>query len=250
MGNHPLDLMGGYDPTFNAIQIPWLYNNIEANIDAAEKFKKEVYEPVLVNKFNQMPVAMWTYGSIEIISTKEIKTLEDWDGKLVGATSPVVADISEALGASSVSIPWPDLYPSLEKGVIDIAFNGMTPTLSMSFYEVCDYIIPSYPCASIATNTINLDVWNDMPLDIQQILLEENEACVQRENEFNRNGQIDIPNGLIEKGMDVYRLPAAERDRWKAAAQPVIDEIVAMGPEIERIVAIAEEANKMHPYKY
>jgi TRAP-type C4-dicarboxylate transport system substrate-binding protein len=247
MGNHPLDLLGGQEKMFNAVALPWLYNNIYAN-QAAYIQTEEIYDKIMMNKFNQKVVTFHCYGGLEITSRKPIRTLEDWEGLLVMATSPVSAGIAESLGASSVSIPWPEMYSTMEKGIADCLFTGITPVLSMNMFEVCDYEIISYALGSLTATCVNLDVWNDMPKDIQDIMLDEAKAFLQRENEFNQNGQIEIPKALAEKGMDVYHLPKEERDRWKQAVKPFFDQMVAdLGPDCEKIVAIAEEANKAHP---
>jgi hypothetical protein len=51
--------------------------------------------------------------------------------------------------------------------------------------------------------------------------------------------------------MEVYNLPKAERDKWKAAAQSIIDSYLdKMGDFTDVLLETAENANKKYDYPY
>jgi TRAP-type C4-dicarboxylate transport system substrate-binding protein len=95
---------------------------------------------------------------------------------------------------------------------------------------------------------INLDVFNKMPSNIQNILIEEASALgpslSQQIMELDQQFRTDF----ADQGCDVYILPKDERDRWKEKVQPFLDEqwasLVDFGPKLK---AIADEANEEFP---
>jgi len=51
-----------------------------------------------------------------------------------------------------------------------------------------------------------------------------------------------------EMGIEVYNLPVDEREKWKAAVKPYVDEkLSAMGDFGKKFMAIADKANKANP---
>ncbi|MBW1714042.1 MAG: TRAP transporter substrate-binding protein DctP, partial [Deltaproteobacteria bacterium] len=101
------------------------------------------------------------YGQEPIHSKFPIHKIEDWKGKkgrFVGLAGPVM----EKLGAAVTPLPTAEVYPALEKGVIDFADRGgLAANYDAGLYEVAKYIIlpgfhqPTTACIYAA----NLAAW-------------------------------------------------------------------------------------------
>jgi TRAP-type mannitol/chloroaromatic compound transport system substrate-binding protein len=78
---------------------------------------------------------------IHMHSRKPIKTLDDLKG-LKLRTSGAWAEVATTLGASTVILPGAEVYPALERGVVD-AIEWATPgiNLPLGFHKVAKYII-------------------------------------------------------------------------------------------------------------
>jgi TRAP-type mannitol/chloroaromatic compound transport system substrate-binding protein len=78
---------------------------------------------------------------IHMHSRKPIRTLEDLKG-LKLRTSGAWAEIATTLGASTVILPGGEVYPALERGVVD-AIEWATPGINygLGFHKVAKYII-------------------------------------------------------------------------------------------------------------
>ena len=186
---------------------------------------------------------------LETISTEPIKTMEDWDGLLVGTTSPSAASIVQNLGGSSVNVPWTDMYSALEKGVVDATILA-TPFFTIGqLFDVTSYVIYSGVASATYGTTVNQDVWNSMPKSIQTILLEEMQQSGDILNQVHIEIFENVKGELADLGLEVYILPKDERDRWKETLTPYADEqIASLGEFGEQLKEIADEVNAQNPY--
>jgi len=161
--------------------------------------------------------------------------------------NPAEAQTVEAFGASPVSLPFFDGYPALQKGTVD-AGVGLNPTGVWNFkwYDAIRYITVANTFGTSGYYDINLDTWNSMSKDIQDILLDE---CQRVENElktFFSQYAKDALAGLEEAGVQVYYLPDAERAKWIETSKPVLDEFYEQigAADAEKIKEAARKASR------
>jgi TRAP-type C4-dicarboxylate transport system substrate-binding protein len=238
-------IFAGLDPRLSTV--PFLFNNVEANTAAAEGML-EIYDELYTAQFNQKVVSCFTTGALEVISRKPIKTLGDWDGLLVGALDPDTSKLTTILGGAPVVIPWTEGYAALEKGVIDANWQGSTFWIIAKLYDVASYGTFFYGLHSFQNMSVNLDAWNKMPKKIQDIMIEEMHASMQDRGQFYIKKAVTDREELTRLGLECYVIPAAERAKWKAVAQPAIDEqISSLGDFGKKMKEIADKANKENP---
>lgn len=159
------------EPKLGAIELPFLLNNIHAHIYAVPKLKP-LYGDILEKQFNQKLLCLHNYTAVELISTKPVKTMEDWNGLLVHTTSPVTSAVVEALGGAAVPRPFPEAYSLLEKGTVEAAVTAPAAMNVFALPDVASYVSKTYMVAVLHGFSINLNAWNKMPKDIQDILQE------------------------------------------------------------------------------
>jgi len=112
------------------------------------------------------------------------------EGRRVRGT-PIYHPAIEALGGSPVVLPGGEIYPALERGVVDGAAWPTVGAVAYKWYEVADYMmLPTFGQVSHMV-LMNLDTWNGLDdatrEEIQQI-------AVSFESEANT-----IFDGLAEK---------------------------------------------------
>ena len=103
-------------------------------------------------------------------SRKPINSLADFKG-LKFRTVGIWGKCLERLGARVVSLAGGEVYPALERGVIDAA-EFATPAIDrkLAFQEICKYLkVPGIhePCAPLET-LVNKKSWNRLPADIKE----------------------------------------------------------------------------------
>jgi TRAP-type mannitol/chloroaromatic compound transport system substrate-binding protein len=131
---------------------------------------RELYEPIglyFVDQLTVHPAEVWAH------STKPLRSVEDIKGLKIRCGTTALNSIFQAMGAAPVFLPGGEIYESVKRGVID-AFEYITPSLNwgMGFHEVTDYMyISSSRAPSDAQSLyVNMDVWNALTPDLQEIV--------------------------------------------------------------------------------
>ncbi len=116
----------------------------------------------------------WFAGSDQWFFSKEpVRTLEDYQGKKIRSHASALSSIIEGLGAEAVFIPPGADYLALQNGTVDIGTTGALLAVSGKYYEITDYMTGPVIGFGYTTNVINGQLWESIPSDIQQIIIEE-----------------------------------------------------------------------------
>jgi TRAP-type C4-dicarboxylate transport system substrate-binding protein len=238
----------GTVPEFVLGELPFLYNNAEANA-YAEVGITELYNELLEGRCNQKSLGCFFTGGVEIISTKPIHTLDDWDGLIVECGNPSAASMITALGGSPMVTPLTDTYSNLQKGVVDASTQLPQFVLIAKLHEAAKYYTVFFGLGSVYSVNLNLDVWNEMPQNDKDILTEEMNQLAQDLNDTHVTffyNQIDALSGVE---VDVYYVPSEERDQWMELCLPQTNtQLAEFGETGQRMKQIADDANAMYPY--
>ena len=181
----------------------------------------------LEEKANTKLLNWTTAGDVDAMGcvTKQIKTPDDLRGLTLRVSSQADAASLEALGGVGEIIAGPEMYLALQRGTVDGVFITSTRGVEVSkAYEVCKYWtrIPIVVGAQFGM-VINLDRWNSLPSDIQQILIEV--AQETREvmlTELEAGGDKAWAEQMTAyPGMQIYQVPDEEIPLWKDLMLPV-----------------------------
>ncbi len=248
-GMIPLAAFGGTVPEFGLAELPFLYNNGEANA-YAEIALQDVYSKILETKANQKSLGCIFVGTLNLLSAKKpLKTLEDLKGLIVGCDTPPSADLIKALGGSGIVVDFTEDFTNLQKGVIDAKTSAPQYMLIAKLYEVAKFYTVFHGLGSLYSFNINLDVYNKMPQSVKDALNEEMLATAKSISQKYVTKFYELVPELTNLGVQYYYLPTAERDRWKALAYPgTLDTLAKFGDVGAKIKQIADEANAKYPY--
>ncbi len=166
-----------------------------------------------------------------ITSKKQVKTLEDIRGLKLRVLAGVATEQMKALGAIPVLIPMPDVYQSLDKGIIDGMAAPWEATLSFRFYEVVKYytMVP-LPGAGVDSVPMNKQKWESLPKDIQEAIT--SVSGLEGSKFWGRNFFDEAEKGVLERikqgnhPMVRYTPPPEELQRWVKASEPIWKEWV------------------------
>ena len=186
-------------------------------------------------------------GAADIMSKKPIRKLEDMKGLkvIVQGFEPEVAD---ALGAVIVNVPFPDIYTSLQQGVVDAVLWVDPGFVPYKIYELAKYHTTLGLSAQKIDTCINTKSFAALPKDLKQTFYEYQQrmafAVAKRIGvDFKKDAQAKYAENKVE----MIRLAPDEMARWKAALKPLVDKWAARheadGPtkallaDIERLTA-------------
>ncbi len=162
-------------------------------------------------------------------SVRPITKPEDMKGLKMRTVLEVIDMSMKAFGASTVSVPFTDLYMALKTGVADGQENPVALIDSSKFYEVQKYcsIIDYMFCAEVMY--VNLDWWNSLPAEYQTTLsecaremMDENSRITDEENE-------QYIENIKNNGCEVTVLTPEQRDAFRPLAENVWKEYVESG---------------------
>ena len=117
----------------------------------------------------------WASGWQRVTSNVSIHSPEDVKGlKHRVMANPILVASYNAYGFNTQSLDYGEIYGALQTKLLDSQVQPMYAHWSMGFYEVQDYITNLWNEIFMVTPVINLDLYNKLPADLQQIL---HEAC-------------------------------------------------------------------------
>lgn len=165
-----------------------------------------------------------------IHSKVPIRTFEDFKGKKIRYPGGIIADIYRAAGVSTVLLPGGEVYPALEKGVIDGAdYVGAAINYNLGFGEIAKYIImgpPSTPClhqpVDLMSVNVNTKKWKSLKPWMQNLI----KSAVAKHSYDQYSAIIAADIVAFEKlqkeqGVEVIRLKEADIEKFRKFAPPM-----------------------------
>lgn len=158
-----------------------------------------------------------------------IKKPEDLKGLKMRTNGMDTIDSTfKALGASTVSVPYNDLYMGLKTGVADGQENPWVNVSTMKFYEVQKYFTEINYQFHPDPFYVSLDWYNELPAEYQAVLQECTEEMMHVNNQAiadNQNAALE----LVKTNAEVYKLTQEERQVFKDAVEVVYDSYLDRG---------------------
>lgn len=241
-------ITGAYDPMMPWL-MPYLFNN---EVEMKQFFESDTFAELNEQMASDLGVRVLSgtpYGFYSFINAERpIKTLDDLDG-LKLRTLPgneLQVEAWEALGASPTPTPWPEIYTSLDTGVLDGL--GHTPGIMVDqrFYEVTDYVTLDNSMGVANFYLINEEFYQSLPDDMKEVI--ETGAEMGADVEFGiatQRNRVESIEKLEEEGMEIHTLAPDERERFREVAHEQLipwlkeeageDVVEAVFDEVDRI---------------
>ncbi|MBN1629456.1 MAG: TRAP transporter substrate-binding protein DctP [Thermoleophilia bacterium] len=97
---------------------------------------------------------------------KRAETMADLEGRQI--RMPADQGVyGSALGATPVSLPISDMYSSLEKGIIDGAWCGISELKVLRLAEVAPFSLHIPISTGVTVNAMPIETWNSLPDDVK-----------------------------------------------------------------------------------
>ena len=157
-------------------------------------------------------------GSIELTS---------WDD-MVGHTFGIAvwADVFKMLGIDTISFPVTDTYENLNKGVCEIVSAGLKSTVDMGLYEIAKNCLITDIVNCAPDCIVNLETWNKLTPEQQQIFYEAMDVAQQFELETYLAEGENTAEFLEENGVTVTYMSAEDELKFIEAYYTVQYNIV------------------------
>ena len=134
----------------------------------------KVYEkfPAVQKEYGDiMPIVLYMSSPNFMLSRKPVKSLEDMKGLKIRTLGGPPTEMAKALGMVPTLIPMPDMYQSLDKGVVDAGITPWEAVQGFRLYEVAKNVTIAPFYTSYFSLCANRQKIQSIPKDLRDILL-------------------------------------------------------------------------------
>jgi TRAP-type C4-dicarboxylate transport system substrate-binding protein len=221
-----IGLFPGRFPLSEVIALPML--GVESAI-VGSKIIQELYNttPAIQKEYPKVKhlIAFSTTDFPIGFRSKNVQKIEDMKGLRIRSTTKPFMAYLKALGAEPIVLPPPEMYESLQRGVLDGCSIDWQGFYAYKLPEVVKYILDAKICVVPFFIIMNEKTWNSLPPDIQKVF-EEVSGMFGAEL-FGKSFQAakDPAIELAKKRkVEITKLSKEEQARWLKTAEPVWEE--------------------------
>ncbi|MGO1117554.1 TRAP transporter substrate-binding protein [Rhodovibrionaceae bacterium A322] len=158
-------------------------SSVTQDIDTERKVA-EAYFPTLEKAFaetyNAKLLMLYPFPSQTLWCNGEVKGLADLENKKIRVYSTTLGDFVEGVGGTSVTVPFAEVIPALEKGVVDCGITGTMSAYKAKWHQVATHAYTLRVGWGLAFGAMNMDKWNSMSESQQALLTKEISALTDR----------------------------------------------------------------------
>ena len=225
-------------PEFNVLVAPYAFESVDelarfVESDTFARWNDELREKsgLTLLSFN------WYQGARHMLTKKPISTPADLSGVRVRTIGqPLWVETIGAMGAVATPLPWAEVYPSLQTGVIDGAEAQPSAIWGAKLYEVIsDITLTSH--IYLMSGMLVSDAWlQSLPADLRAIVTEESKRWGASALKANVDGAEKIFADITSTGVKVSTIDTAP---FREAVKPVWDkmELTALVAEVRKSLA-------------
>lgn len=157
------------DPFLEGIDLIGVSVNLDELEDAIEAYR-DVFAERLDERFGVRPVAIWAFGGQIFFCAEPIDTLDDLQGMKVRSFTASMSSLLEGLGASPVTLPFPEVYPALQRGVATCGITSANSANTGKWPEVTTHVLPLAVSGAVQAHVVNADWWDGLTAEEQEKL--------------------------------------------------------------------------------
>ena len=205
----PLDQITYITPfgTSDLIKVMGVIDKLYEEIPAMDEAWADNGQKVLA------PVGIDTY---HFVTKFPIETVDDLNGHKIG-TAGLALNWLKGVDATPVAGALPDFYNSMSTGLYDGIMTFESVVAPYKFYEVAPYITKiNFGAQYASALTVNLDIWESLPEDVQQIIQEVADEYRDIAAESYREGGEASLQKAVEGGATINELSDEQRAAYAA----------------------------------
>lgn len=221
----------GQTPLVEVVTLPGLpFQNSRTASAAAYQLLAEF--PEIAAEFKDFqPLIFHIDPHVLMMAKKKITSPDELSGMKIRVLGGPPTTQFRALKAATVLMPMPDIYMSLQKGVLDGIDVAWEANLAFRFYELIDYYLEAPLSPSLNTVLMNKNKWNSISAEARDAIMKISgvEGSAKWGAAWSDNAKDEVLKLAAEKkpNMQVYSLDAAALEKWnQVSVLPVHEEWV------------------------
>lgn len=217
--------IASFDSRFMVLDLPFLFDSREEAFEALDGELGEELDKVMAD-VGLTNLGWGDNGFKNMGSSKgPIHTPEDFKGlKLRVMENRLYQDTFEELGANADPHAFGELYSALQQGVFDASDQPVSLMASNKFNEVMPHYTLTEHVYASAPAFINMDKYNELPEDLQEILVEAGDKVFNNSyRDLAHEQDTEKLEELIANGLNVYELTQEQKESLKEAVEPIYE---------------------------
>lgn len=219
--------VAGFDKRFMALDLPFIFPDHETAYEALDGELGQT----LLDGLPEIGLVGLAYGETGMRqfsnSSHPIEKPEDLEGlKIRVMENEVHIDTLSAYGADASPFAFGELYSALQQNVYDGMENPLNLIDQMKFYEVQDYLTISNHSYTATVGFMNLDFFEGLSEDQQQLLKDSALEAMDYQREIARQ-QDDEGLEIIQEHMEINELSPEQKKQFIDAAEDVFEKYEA-----------------------
>jgi len=191
-GTALIAIVSSEEPEFNAVDLPALNPDIATLRETVRLYRPHLRE-ILRERYDVELLAVYTYPAQVTWCTRPFNSLSDLAGRRVRTSSVGQAEMFEALGATSVVIPFAEIVPAMKAGVVECAVTGTLPGNNIGLPQVTTHVHAMAVTWGVSVFGANAAAWEALPPDIRQTI---RDGLAQLEAEIWASADRETGEGL------------------------------------------------------
>ncbi|WP_026703250.1 TRAP transporter substrate-binding protein [Salibacterium aidingense] len=231
-------VLSNFAPKVGVLDMPYTFSSYEHVHNVLDSSVAETLEAELAEA--DIKSIGWVDSAFrDLLINEEISGIEDVDGmSLRVPDAPQYSRTVESWGASATSIPWGDLYNSLETGVAD-GFEGSAESIySDGLHEVVEYRVPTEHIFTVLSLNISQQFFNELPAEDQTLIEEAGREAALFGRELAMERDEEYKGQLEEEGLQTLEV---DKKPFQEAAM----EFVNSYAEEEGLTDLLEQINEL-----
>ena len=163
------------NPIFEGADLSSLTQDIDTQRKVAEAYFP-ILEKAFADIYNAKLLQLYPFPSQTLWCNAEVNGLEDLNGKKIRVYATTLGDFVEGVGGTSVTVPFAEVIPALEKGVVDCGITGTMSAYKAKWHQVATHAYTLRVGWGLAFGAMNMDKWNSMTSEQQATLQKELDA--------------------------------------------------------------------------
>jgi len=221
--------LAGLDRLFDIHYLPYIANNFD-EVDKIFYNPDGVLQRTLRQTLAKHRMQALAFFELEFRSVtnsvRAVKSASDLRGlKLRVPGSAGIQGFFEAVGAQTVSMPFPELFTALQQGTVDGQDNGASITYNSRLFEAQKFMTPLNHVYAMGSVTASSRLWGRLSAEQKQILQEAAEAVTKIQIANNRRLNAQYMQRIAEGGVTVNTLTPEALAEFRTLAGTVWDKL-------------------------
>lgn len=209
-------------PEYSATDLPFMFEDADEAHAALDGPYGDILRDVSVAEGIQV-LNTFSIGFSQITTNANpINGPENLKGASIRSPNePVPIATFEKLGSQVTTLPFTEVYLGLQQGTIDGQFNPLTAIKDSNFHEVQDYLAMTDIIFYHAPFIMNLDLWNSLDADTQELVQKAADKATEAAREFEAETEAEV---LEEIEGDFKEVTYPDKEAFQKAVEPVYEQ--------------------------